>query len=220
MLGRLLTRSEERARPVAHPSLSLPSYWQQLERFAFSGMQYLVPQSKLDEMTSVMLARNPIVWAAVTKRAMVFSEARFQFQALRNGRPGDLFGTPALSVLERPWVGGSTSHLLSICEMDASLYGNSYWIREGDELVRLDPCRVVVSVGAVGDPERPYGMRLGGYYVVDDRNEEVRFFDPSDVAHYRPMPHPENPWKGASWLATLTREVAADTELTSGSILS
>ena len=35
---------------------------------------------------------NGIVYACMAARARVFSEARFQFRRLRNGRPGDLFG--------------------------------------------------------------------------------------------------------------------------------
>ena len=215
MLGRLLAQRTEARH--GNTSVDIGGFDQMLAQFAefsFNGWQYIVPQSRLAEVTSIGLARNPIAWAAITKRAMVFSEARFQFQQLRNGRPGDLFGTAALASLERPWRGGSTSHLLSICELDASMYGNSFWIAEGGELVRLDPCRTMVVTGAVGDVERPYGERLVGYVVVDERGQEVRFFDPDEVAHYRPMPHPDNPWKGASWLATLAREIGADDELT------
>jgi hypothetical protein len=42
-----------------------------------------------------------------------FSEARFQFQRLTNGQPGDLFGNPALTPIERPWPGGTTADLLA-----------------------------------------------------------------------------------------------------------
>ena len=55
---------------------------------------------------------NSVVFACATNRILLFSEARFQFQQLRAGRPGDLFGTPTLAVLEEPWIGASTGDLL------------------------------------------------------------------------------------------------------------
>src|SRR5262245_52589362 len=45
---------------------------------------------------------NGIVFACVLARMSLFSEARFQFRRIRSGRPGQLFGTPALSLLEQP----------------------------------------------------------------------------------------------------------------------
>ena len=56
---------------------------------------------------------NAVVFACEANRLLLFSEARFQFQQLVNGRPGDLFGTPALAVLEEPWVGASTGGWMS-----------------------------------------------------------------------------------------------------------
>ena len=47
--------------------------------------------------------RNGVVFSCITARQLLFSEARFQFRRLRGGRPGDLFGTGELAVLERPW---------------------------------------------------------------------------------------------------------------------
>ena len=56
---------------------------------------------------------NGVVFACMMTRFLLFSEARFQFQQMRSGRPGDLFGTPDLSILERPEPGGTTGDLLS-----------------------------------------------------------------------------------------------------------
>jgi hypothetical protein len=44
----------------------------------------------------------------MTARALLFSEARFQFRQMRFGRPGDLFGTQGLGRSRTPWPGATT----------------------------------------------------------------------------------------------------------------
>src|SRR5690606_1606937 len=56
---------------------------------------------------------NGIIFACNLARASVFAEARFQFRRLQDGRPGDLFGTRELGVVESPWPGGTTADLLT-----------------------------------------------------------------------------------------------------------
>ena len=51
---------------------------------------------------------NGVVFACMLVRQLLFSEARFQFQQMRSGRPGDLFGNADLGILETPWPGGTT----------------------------------------------------------------------------------------------------------------
>src|SRR5206468_2405098 len=46
------------------------------------------------------LQANAIVFACNQARMRLFAEARFQFRQLRSGRPGDLFGTEELAILE------------------------------------------------------------------------------------------------------------------------
>ena len=67
---------------------------------------------------------NGIVFACVLARLLPFSEARFQFQQMQGGRPGRLFGTEALALLEEPWANGTTGDLLARMEQKASLAGN------------------------------------------------------------------------------------------------
>jgi hypothetical protein len=43
----------------------------------------------------------------------LFSEARFQWRKMTNGRPGDLFGSQDLRILEKPWTTGTTGDLLT-----------------------------------------------------------------------------------------------------------
>jgi hypothetical protein len=48
---------------------------------------------------------NGVVFACMLARMLLFAEARFQFRRQSFGRPGDLFGTQELSILETPWSG-------------------------------------------------------------------------------------------------------------------
>ncbi len=54
---------------------------------------------------------NAIVYACEMTRISLFSEARFQWRKMNDGRPGDLFNDAELSVLQRPWPGGVTGDL-------------------------------------------------------------------------------------------------------------
>jgi phage portal protein BeeE len=213
MLGRLLSpRHEER-----QTQLSWNDYMRLWEQFGYNGMQYLVPGGNFEDLSILQGHRNPIVAACISVRAMVFSEVRFAFQRYAAGRPGDFYGTTALSVLEQPWPSASTGDLLARMEVDASLYGNSYWVIQNNELVRLDPSRVVIATADVIDmaSSRTYSQRLVGYAVVDGAGNEVAFFPSNEVAHYRPLPDPTHPFRGVSWLSSVLPDVTADQEMTS-----
>ena len=56
--------------------------------------------------------RNGVIFACCIARQLLFSEARFQFQGIKNGRPQDLFGTPELEIFETPWPNATTGELL------------------------------------------------------------------------------------------------------------
>lgn len=196
--------------------MSWPDYMRLWEQFSFNGMQYLAPSGNLEDLTAIQGGRNPIVAACIAVRAMVFSEVRFLFQQFIGGKPTAFFGSAELAILERPWASATTGDLLARMEVDASLYGNSYWVRVGDELVRLNPARVVIATADVYDEQSglPFGRRLVGYSVLDERDNELAFFLPAEVAHYRPLPDPEHPFRGRSWLSTVLPDVTADAEMT------
>jgi len=158
---------------------------------------------------------NSVVFACEAKRIMVFSEARFQFQQLRSGRPGDLFGTTALGPLEKPWIGHTTRDLLVRAELDVADAGNSYWVADGDYLLRLDPaCMKIVTEAAV-DPVSGFrvGERLIGYAYMTSR-DQVTIYDPTEVAHYKPIPHTASQFLGMSWLNPCLPDVDADQQMT------
>ena len=213
MLARLIgSRTEERA-----SALSWPDYLRLVEQFGFNGAQYVVPGGNLDNLTALQGQRNPIVAACISVRMMVFSEVRFAFQRYSAGRPGDFYGTPALGILERPWKSASTGDLLARMEVDASLYGNSYWVIRNNELVRLDPTRIVIATTDVIDPVNgnAFGQRLVGYAFTDANGKELSFFLPDEIAHYRPLADATHPFRGVSWLSSVLSDVTADQEMTS-----
>ena len=84
--------------------------------------------SDFEGMVDGALKGDSVVSAVELVRMSVFSEARFQWQRLTNGRPSDLFGTPELAILERPWMGGTTGDLLARMLLDADFAGSAYHV--------------------------------------------------------------------------------------------
>lgn len=208
-------------RPVARsaPGMSWNDYLRLFETFAYNGQRYIAPVASPQELTAIIGAANPIVAAAINARMLVFSEVRFLWQPFAGGRPGRLFGNSDLTLLERPWPGATTGDLLARMLVDADLYGNSYWVRQrvgsSDQLVRLDPVRTMLVTGSVEDQAtgRPYGEQLVGYAVEDTGGEELAFFEPSEVCHFRPLPDPTHAYRGRTWLTSVLTDVTADDEL-------
>jgi hypothetical protein len=151
----------------------------------------------------------------------VFSEARFQYQRLDQGRPTDLFGTAALARLEQPWPNGTTGELLARLEQDASLAGNSFWTVRNDTLKRMRPDWVTIVHGSrneeAEDPSMDLDAELVGYVYhpggPGSRHTPVTLLA-GEVAHYSPIPDPLASWKGMSWLTPVVREVDADDLMT------
>lgn len=160
---------------------------------------------------------NSIVFACELNRILLFSEARFQYQQLRNGRPGDLFGTQDLAVLEEPWIGATTRDLLARAELDVACCGNSYWVNDGPYLQRLNPANVKILTEKATDrvlTGYEIGERLLGYAYMPDRDTTV-LYEPTEIAHYKPIPDRVNPFIGMSWLNPCLPDIAADQEMTS-----
>lgn len=209
MLANLLRPREARS---IHPTMSQSDYARQLERFAFLGTQYGVTGYEHEATEQAM--SNAAVAAVVNFRVSVFSEATFKFQVWQNGRPGQLIGNPSLSILESPWPGAGTSHLLASMEVDVSVYGNSYWIRNGDQLVRLSPEHVTIVTTDVEVEGVKVADELIGYAYKPEKSKSTVIFLPTEVAHYRLHPDPEHPFRGTSWLRAVLSDVTADSAMT------
>lgn len=180
------------------------------------------PAENYQGLASQAYAANGVVFACMMVRQLVFSGVRFQWQRLLNGSPSDTFGDKTLALLEQPWPGGTTQDLLSRMIQDADLAGNSYWVRNGDELVRLRPDWVQI----VGTPRRmgasdsgrgdgQVGWKKLGYLYTEggshpgNSNPSVSF-TVDEVAHFAPIPDPLGVFTGMSWLTPILREIQAD----------
>jgi hypothetical protein len=159
------------------------------------------------------LKADGVISAIEQTRFMVFAEARFLFQRLIGGRPGDLWGDRSLRILERPWVGGTTGDLLSRMLLDADFAGNSYWTLAGDELVRLRPDWVEILLA---ERVTPGGDRVGyqkvgfNYYQDGVTTKKPVMFAANEVCHFAPYPDPLANYRGMSWLTPVVREIQSD----------
>lgn len=157
---------------------------------------------------------NGIVFAVMAVRMAVFSAIRFQWQQMSNGRPSTMFGNAALAPLEVPWVGGTTQGMLTRMVQDADLAGNSYWVADGDELVRMRPDWVeivlqkrMMATGQVGWKRLGYAYYEGGAGGSDGPSA---VFLPDEVVHFAPTPDPLATYRGMSWLTPVLREIVND----------
>lgn len=170
--------------------------------------------------------RNGPVFALMAVRSLVFSEARFQFQKMRQGRPGDLFGSERLALLEEPWTNGSTGDLLARMIQDADLAGNSFIARRdivdpltfevtGEHLRRLRPDWVTIIMGSDADPEM-FGDAIDAEvlgYAYHPHGRDIADADiilPEDMAHFAPYPDPEFQFRGMSWIQPVLSDISGD----------
>lgn len=159
---------------------------------------------------------NAVVFACCTTRMGVFTEARFQFQPIKDGRPQmDLQDSTDLDVLKTPWDNGTTGDLLARAIQDIDFAGNHYVVREGKRLRRLRPdwVEIVLSadptlatqsdvIGYVYKPGNTEDRTKWGIYPVDGTNGKI--------AHWAPIPDPEAQYRGMSWITPVLREIQSD----------
>jgi HK97 family phage portal protein len=155
--------------------------------------------------------RNGVVFACMAARQLLFSEARFQFQRMRGGRPGDLYGTPTLGILESPWTNGTTGSLLERAITDVDLTGNAYLVRRGNAIRRLRPDWVTIIAGSVTGS--PIDAEVAGYLYHEGgqySGEEPEGLLPEYVAHFKAYDDPMARFRGMSWLQPIIGEILGD----------
>lgn len=209
-------------------SFSEPPFWSDLSRWG-SGSAFSIDREVIDSNFEGYIQgaykANGVVFATCLVRQLAFSEARFLWRSFQNGRPGKLFGTPDLALLENPWPNGTTGELLARMEQDASLAGNSYWTTADDlgrfgaaatgpgfRMVRMRPDWVTIVIGSFsGNPYDLDARPLGYLYRPQGpgSDSEVLLL-PSEVAHYSPVPDPSARFRGMSWLTPVLEEITAD----------
>lgn len=192
---------------------------------AVNGEESPVPGEYLS-IAQLVLKRSGPVFALMAVRQMVFTEAVFKFQKLRESRPGDLFGNTDLTLLETPWPGGTTGDLLARMIQDADLAGNAFVARRtivdrrtfqstGEQLRRLRPDWVTIIMGSNDDPEL-FGDALDAeiigyaYHPHGRTIDEADIILPEDMAHFAPHPDPEFQFRGMSWIQPCLPDVTSD----------
>jgi phage portal protein BeeE len=190
--------------------------------FNFSGLAYPVIQTTLGSIdrervgmsaTGAYLGSSP-VFSLVAARVRAFSQVRFQWTRFNGAVPGDLFGSPDLAVLEKPWANGTTAALLARMEVDGSLAGNSYIVQARPGMLsRLRPEFVTIILGSqmdAGHPADAPDVEVIGYLYTPPSGLQKIYF-PEEVAHYAPLPNPYYHFLGMSWITPVIRELQGDT---------
>jgi DNA-binding CsgD family transcriptional regulator/phage portal protein BeeE len=196
--------------------------------FGFGGLTYpFVPSQSINSKQEMPAAgfqsyveaiykRNGIVFACIAARMMLFSQARFQFRRRRNGRPGELFGTADLAMLEKPWQRATTGDLLARTIQHADLAGNSFAVRAGKGVSCIRPDWMTIVVGSnsdAGDPNWQIDAEVAGYIYQPGgstgRGKPVPLL-PEEVAHFAPIPDPAFRFRGMSWITPVLAEIMGD----------
>jgi hypothetical protein len=160
---------------------------------------------------------NGVVFAALMTRFMLFSQIRYQFQQLRGGVPGDLFGTSDLRILERPEPGMTTADLMAHAMLDADLAGDWFGVRRPGRIKRLRPDWTIVVVGSANSATEypgydPDAEVIGYAYSPNGWNAsgEVWTFGAAEVAHFFPIWDPLSRYRGMPLPTAALREIGGD----------
>lgn len=163
---------------------------------------------------------SPIVFAIIQQRVNLFRQARFQWRERIDGRPGDIFGTPDLAILERPWPGAKTETMLALAEATNACAGNFFMRRKGDHFNVMRPDWTTIVLGSMDD-ETVSPLDLEAEVVAYVHQEggpgsgkKHLVLSPDEVVHYMPTPDPLIQWRGTAWLAPIIAELSADVEMT------
>ena len=183
--------------------------WMNYAGHSYPVLNQTAPGSKLEHVdhsftayVSQVYQRSGPVFAVMAARRRVVSQARFSFQQVRSGRPGELFSTPALEVLRTPWPGATSADLIGRMLHHADLAGNAFAYRRTDGSLKvLRPDWVTIARG--DDPDLPEGGQLLGYIYEPGGSRSGAapvLLGAHEVAHFAPEPDPLAEFRGMSWL--------------------
>jgi hypothetical protein len=245
ILERIAARNSSPSKTLAVPeakSFVEPAFWtsnvldNSWPSNAATGPEQEVLDTSFVAYCQHLYKSNGVVFSAIDRRQQVFSQARFQWQRWKAGRPQDMFGNSELSLLERPWKNGTTGEMLSRMEVDGSISGNSYWTTcdnhgrlgraarrdDGRRMVRMRPDWVTIIIAAPSgnpyaldayvaayrfQPRPDNGYGNAGYATTV---QEPLILLPNEVCHYSPKPDPLARFIGMSWLTPIITDIFAD----------
>lgn len=171
-----------------------------------------------------------VVFACILARQSIFSQVRFGWREFTNMRPGDLYTSPDLVLLDKPWSNATTIDLLARMEPVASLAGNYYATKAddngrlgkaatgpGQRIVNMRPDWVTIVIASPSDDPWDIRAKIAGYLYEPmgpqgggtNRADAVLLM-PDEVCHYAPLPDPAMRFRGMSWLTPILREIQAD----------
>ena len=164
---------------------------------------------------------NGVIFAVSQARAMLFTDITFKWRRYgQSGGGNDLFGTPELKVLERPWPGGTTQQLLARAEQDVTAAGTFFVAREGDRLRRLRPdwCEFILSAAPdeavqsdiIGIKYTVGGPSGSGQVELYPVNPPEGVNPDGFAAFWTPIPDPDAQFRGMSWMTPVIREMQSD----------
>jgi len=161
---------------------------------------------------------NAVVFACEQKRLSIFSEAWFIWQGFNAGKPGRLFSTPDLDILEQPWPRATTGDLLTRMLAHADFGGNGCVARQPDAPDRLRMMRPDWVTIVMGDPSgQPVKSAaqldaeiIGFLHAPMDGQTEPEALLADEVCHFAPTPDPLARFRGMSWLTPVIREILGD----------
>lgn len=155
---------------------------------------------------SQVFKRNGPIFALIAFRADLFAQVRWSYRQRRNGKPGDIFSTPELDVVN------NDPQLNKWMVIDNDLAGNFYGYRDLGGITRLRPDWVQV---AYDKPLERWDARIDAFLYYEGgpygkSPDDAIIFEPSDVIHWYDRPDPEQRGIGMSWITPIAREIAAD----------
>lgn len=213
------------ARAGGNPVIPLDDY---VAYFNYAGLSYPFlqrstlgqreewPDPTFEGRVQAFFRSNPVIFACELRRMQLFADLRFQFQRMRAGKAGDLFGSVQLAVLEKPWPGGTTADLAARVLLDADMEGSSYTVLRGGRLIRLRPDWVTIVAGSNSNPDMriwDVNSELLGYIYQPGGPGgfgEPEFFLPEEVCHFAPVPDPSFRFRGVSWMLPVLLETLGD----------
>jgi portal protein/LAGLIDADG DNA endonuclease family protein len=192
--------------------------------YPLHGLTQTYAETRIQRVSSTLpgyaaaLRACPPAFAAQMVRALVLSQARFTWRNRPwSATPRRTFGTAELGVLERPWPKATTGDLLSTMEWHAGLAGNSFVTRQPNRLRVLRPDWCGLVWGSESEPEyapTAIDAELVGLVYQNgglwSGQGEMKSLLPDEFAHWAPIPDPEFPGMGQSWVTAALSDIQSD----------